>query len=556
MLKSFLQDLLDGYHSRKLDELDWVSRNRLTMKPHLEAYEQSHLRWSDRPDRLKVAFWSLTPWERGGVEHMMALSLKARGHRVSLMRCGGGKAACSMESVMFPRPDCSYCQNRNDTFLSVWGLGEAVRSTAEVLTDEERQEIAAPVEATPAEELKDFCYLGYEVGAFTVVDLPQYFMRLVDLSDPEVIAFFRKALVGSCEVLLAAERFLDQEQPDRAVVTSGRTISHAPFYHVCKRRGVPVVTWDEATGGLGSFNLCLNDHSAKFQKPIAWDRVRPEALRREEQEMVDHYFSQSARGRFGRYHLYAEPITDRKSLIEGLGLREDRRLTLLLTNLTWDTAALNKSVFFKDMIDWITATIDHYMDRPEEQLVVRTHPGEGHLADFARGRERVSDILHARYPKLPSNILIVSGAEEYNSHALCELASAIVVLTTTVGLEMAARGRRVLSVGDSHYRGKGFTVDVETEEEYFRWLDGDELHGQRDIPEDWQQLAVKYAYYYLVRMGVHLDEFNLVNRHECVIPNARAFLPGESQRWDAIVRDLEELGQFVDCTEFIDPWKD
>jgi hypothetical protein len=45
------------------------------------------------------------------------------------------------------------------------------------------------------------------------------------------------------------------------------------------------------------------------------------------------------------------------------------------------------------------------------------------------------------------------------------------VYTTTAGLEMAMSGVPVIAVGNTHYRGKGFTLDPDSWEAYFATLE-------------------------------------------------------------------------------------
>jgi disulfide oxidoreductase YuzD len=211
---------------------------------------------------------------------------------------------------------------------------------------------------------------------------------------------------------------------------------------------------------------------------------------------------------------------------------------------------LGKNIVYDDMIHWLKDSIEFFMNQPEKQLVVRTHPGEGHLAAYASGCESVAELLNRQYPNLPNNIKIVSGKEEISSHQLAEMAKTIVVYTTSVGLEMALRGRRVLVVGKSHYRNKGFTVDLETKDEYYKEIMNQDQNDSK-TSEEQIKLANKYAYYFIVRTETYLDEFNIEDRHQYQIIDPEHFLPGKSVRWDNLCNNLENQGDYVDCTGYI-----
>jgi len=128
---------------------------------------------------------------------------------------------------------------------------------------------------------------------------------------------------------------------------------------------------------------------------------------------------------------------------------------------------------------------------PEAQLLIRVHPAEVRLP-MAASRDRVIDRLARAFPTLPPNVRVVPPADPASSYALMDLASAVLVYTSTVGLEAALRGKPVLLCGTPHYRGRGFTRDVADprayEEALLRAL------GEGAIHPDQVELARRYAH--------------------------------------------------------------
>ena len=58
-----------------------------------------------------------------------------------------------------------------------------------------------------------------------------------------------------------------------------------------------------------------------------------------------------------------------------------------------------------------------------------------------------------------------------SSYALIDAADAVLVYASTTGLEAAVRGKPVIIAGDMHYRGRGFTVDLDNPEDLRRVID-------------------------------------------------------------------------------------
>ena len=78
-----------------------------------------------------------------------------------------------------------------------------------------------------------------------------------------------------------------------------------------------------------------------------------------------------------------------------------------------------------------------------------------------------------------------------SSYALIEQADAVLVHASTIGLEAALLGKPVLVSADVHYRGKGFTRDVEGPEHLVTLLDS--ARTLRLTPEE-HDLAITYAH--------------------------------------------------------------
>jgi hypothetical protein len=313
-----------------------------------------------------------------------------------------------------------------------------------------------------------------------------------------------------------------------------------------------VVTWDEAVSGDGAFILCSNDYAVNYHKPNSWEVIREKKLSEEETTFVDKFFSLTQKGIFGRHQYYRDTITREAEILSILKFKSNKPTHVFLTNLTWDTSALNKDIAFKSMLDWLENVIEFFIKQKGHQVIIRTHPGEGHLPKYARGCESVSDVLMRKYPQLPEEIKIISGKDELNSHALCQLANSISVYTTTVGLEMAMKGREVFVVGDSHYRNKGFTTDINCRTEYFEKLNKVTAKEKNVISQEMVELARRYAYFFIVRAQVFLEEFNLKDRHRYAVIDAQRFLPGQNNVWDKLCENLERGGDFVDCSEFME----
>jgi hypothetical protein len=140
--------------------------------------------------------------------------------------------------------------------------------------------------------------------------------------------------------------------------------------------------------------------------------------------------------------------------------RSDGRLVVLFTNLTWDTAVIGRHVAFPDIRSWLDFVIAEFAARPGDRLVLRVHPSEVRLP-MKRTRDSLERYIADHHSALPPNIDVIGGSRSTDSYGLIDSCDLGLVYTSTTGLELALAGKPVVVAGDVHYRGKGFTVDVQ-----------------------------------------------------------------------------------------------
>ena len=143
------------------------------------------------------------------------------------------------------------------------------------------------------------------------------------------------------------------------------------------------------------------------------------------------------------------------------------------------------------MSEWITRTVQYFAKRTDVQLVVRVHPGE----KIVPQAKSMGTVVREALPEIPSHIHVIGALDNVNTYDLIEIADLGLAYTTTVGVETAMNGIPVISCGDTHYRGRGFTVDPNSWDEYFAILENvlADLPAQR-LTEEQIAKAWNYAY--------------------------------------------------------------
>jgi hypothetical protein len=326
---------------------------------------------------------------------------------------------------------------------------------------------------------------------------------------------------------MAYEKIIDEVKPDRAVSNDSYYGMWAILQKLYERKGIPFYsTW--IGGRQNSWCYAYNDAAMNLDFSRAWKKFSQIPLDERRKKKVQNWLEGRSAGK--------EMIFDTASLSEYKSdefdlkkINEKKPTALLAANVIWDLAALNKQVVFSDMIDWIAQTINWFATHPEFQLIIKPHPAELHPSIPAT-EERVGRALSQRGINVPDNVFLLSPKVNLDIYQLFPIVNAGIVHTTTVGIEMAARGLPVITTARSPYRGFGFTVDPASEGEYFEVL-RKTLRGEKLLDPDEQiDLSYKFIMFYQYHYYTKIDimDYGWGETPRLKIRSIKDLLPGKN----------------------------
>jgi len=289
----------------------------------------------------------------------------------------------------------------------------------------------------------------------------------------------------------AALTWFQSLRPDVAIIPNGLVIELGAVYQAAIHLGIPVVTY-EFNEDREQLWLSQGDEIMKLNTKSLWQARGPLALTDGQRKKVEAM--QSARSGaevFGNSERRWQEIPTQGSeqARKSLGL-DSRPVVLLATNVLGDSLILGRNIFSQTMAEWITRTVQYFAERKDVQLIVRIHPGE----KYTRGAT-MTEVVHKALPELPENIHLIEALDKVNTYDLMKLTDLGLVFVTTAGLEMVMRGIPVIVVGETHYRGCGFTLDPQTWDEYFAMLESVIAAPERARPTAAQvEAAWNYTY--------------------------------------------------------------
>jgi hypothetical protein len=495
----------------------------------------------------KILFFSVRAWSRHlAWETVIAHGLKLRGARCEFYTCGGRLPICDItSSTAAPPMPCHICAPYARRFLNLFGFPP--HQLADFVGPSDLREAEAIVDGLRYEDYNEFRYLGLPLGHLVVTSVRWFLCSGLVGQDQRSRDINRMFLVSGVVMAKACRTMLAKVQPKTVFLLNGLFFPERILWETAQAQGIPVVTYERGLP-INTLVFARNRAACYFEMDEAWQRLAAVPLTQAQNNELDGYLSARRRGQRSLEHYWPSLEEDQRAICRQLGIDQDRPVAAMFTNILWDSAIQDKDIGFDSMFDWIDRTMEYFTTRPDKQLIIRAHPAEVRLVD-QEARERVADRILETYRDLPSNIKIVLPQSDVSSYTLMMLSHVGLVYTSTTGLELALAGVPTLVAGETHYRGKGFTLDVATKASYHHMLDEAWQRGRLSDAE--MERARRYAYLFFFRFMIPFPLVNMLGeeyrRFNFASPSQLA--PGREENLDLICAGILEGKPFLRFAE-------
>jgi len=465
-------------------------------------------------------------WPCSGLESVLGVALTLRGAKVRFLLCDGVLPACQ---------ECDSQWLSEKRFVTMRVNSEICRSCYKPA-----RYMLQPLELP-------LVYYSQYMN-------PDETLRAI----PDSPAFAKHSLAGALRFYgrgtlpdgLGAERVLDRylnaaritssvlnrlildNKPDIAVFHHGIYVPQGIVGEVCREAGVRVVNWGPAYrkctvlfSHADTYHYTMIDEPAEYWNDLAWSEDK-------EQAIMGYLHSRWTGGNDWISFQSAAEL-DSSRIADWLGLERGKPIVGLLTNVIWDAQLHFRQSAFPSMLEWLFASIDYFISRPDMQWVIRVHPAE--VKGTVPSRQKVADEIAVRYGSLPDHIKLVLPEDKISTYALMSLCDSALVFGTKTALELACTGLPVVVAGEAWCRGKGFTIDVSDPDQYRQVLES--LPLARRLPPEQVELARKYAYHFFFRRMIPLKCLAPISRfgpYKVNVTRLEQLMPGADPGLDLI----------------------
>jgi len=420
-----------------------------------------------------------------GWEVMIAHILRNQGYRPHFIICDHAVDVC--DTYNFSDEIgwiCPQCKRDIRDFLKISGIEFSTFSDWIDVNASLRNAEKLVSTGKTISELKNLTMDGFPLGEWSRLSIIRHLKRV---NIPEHDDFCRDRysafLKTACLTLDLAKSIFEKEWAG-VFLCNGKFFQERIIHGYGREKGVDVFVYER---GLKEDHILLarNEFVIDFDVSAIYERRSP--LSPEEEKETNSYMNDRIYGKNFAIDYWPEVLEEKREVIEQLRMDENKPMVVAFPNITWDTAVLDREIVFESMWDWLDQTVRYFLEKGDTQLIVRIHPAEVRLP--FKFHERVGDLIRKTFPDLPGHIRIVESDSPISSYTLLAMAKKVLVYTSSLGLESAFAGREVIVTAKTHYRGKGFTRDPETPEEYFRFLEDDVGINEEEV----MSRAARYA---------------------------------------------------------------
>lgn len=420
------------------------------------------------PKNKAILFNTQYHWYHSWIDYTMAAALKYRGYEIKMMICDG-LPYCEQETFTIKRPSCEDCYRTTKKRADLFGVNSIAIS--DLISNEKIIEIGKLVDSKTIDELKDYKYLGVDVGLMALRNFTHFYRGVAEIVK-ERENVFRKCIESALIICESTNDLIKNISFDKVISPNGKFIQSGIALELSKNSQIDFFTWDMFNQN-GAAIFSKNDIAHDQKIDDIWPEIQNKGITPTQVNKVNHYYGLQSKSLNTPFKYYDDKVVDDLAEIRTiLSLDSQSKLITLFTNVEWDSTAMGQNHAYFDMFDWVTSIIDFVLDAEGIDLVIRAHPGESKVPRHLKTESQICERVLRKYKKLPTNIKLVKPESNLSSYALSKLSDVSMVYTSTLGLEFALMGIRPWVAATPYYSGKGFTIDIKSHDQFIDFFLG------------------------------------------------------------------------------------
>lgn len=455
-----------------------------------------------------VCFAPYTDWSIHSARQVTILhGLRQRGATVSYVTCDGVFSDCDLfqkatgaEQGRQPN-SCLVCQASVASRLAAWGM--PYRWLGNWLTTQDRLDVGRWLSELRTEDYPCVEFKGWHLGAWVQSSVrTDLRCTTMDMADQNTATTYQSYLYSGALAALALDRLFEEENPDAQLLFNGRMAPTRIALELGKAKGIRTIVEERAAvnGRLILFdNVNCLDVAHVDQ---LWRHWKDQPLSRPELDEIETVLEERRSGGHGEVSVFSVGQQPSDAVCDRLSLDRTKPIWVLFTSSLDEIADKPdvKSVFGSQK-DWIDATLSYAERNSDIQVIIRVHPNVGGTRALGDNTEEVTYFQEITR-RAPDNVSVVQPDDDVSSYSLIELCDLALVWYSTIGIEAAAMGRRVVRASGFMLEGRDFILAPQSPSAY-----PDLLESLKQKPSALELLDIavsawRFAYIWFIRRTI------------------------------------------------------
>jgi hypothetical protein len=291
-------------------------------------------------------------------------------------------------------------------------------------------------------------------------------------------ATITRDIAGSLAVARSACRVLNATAVAAVLMNERGYTPYGEFFDEALKRGIRTVQWgasyrDDARVFKAYRPETRTQHPFSLS-PETWARALQAPFDDDDRDRLiadwEQFYALKTWFNFQRLQ-HLTSLLSRDEVNAELGLDASKPTAVVFAHIFWDATFFYGESLYDDYQQWFVETVRLANRSPHVNWVIKLHP----VNVWRLAADGTSDMTYSEIAALETagvrpapHVKLVMPETRVSAWSLYQAADYCFTVRGTVGIEMAMLGKRVVTSGDGHYSGHGFTVDPGSRDEYAR----------------------------------------------------------------------------------------
>ena len=183
---------------------------------------------------------------------------------------------------------------------------------------------------------------------------------------------------------------------------------------------------------------------------------------------------------------------DKKKIIKKLNIDPKEKTAVIFSHIFYDATFFFGENLYFDYQEWLVETIRIAVRNKNINWILKVHPVNVWRSKMDNSKLENLEVqaIKSAFGKVPDNLTIVESNTSINTLSFIDFIDFGITVRGTIGLELSAFGKIVVTAGSGRYDGNGFTLDPRSKIEYKKILLN--LHKYTSLKQRQKELAQKF----------------------------------------------------------------